>query len=405
VGIRDWPAAVKPPLAASRIDREAQRDFLPRLRPQGAAHGPFEFPPRAFTVAPPRRAAEEALRAFLFAGAAVFAIAGVWFIGREFRVAFTPTTATTGSSSEAAAHAGYPRSATLPGGVQFELPAPARRIVATTARAVEFLADLCEPERLVGFPDQALEYATLDAAMEAALAPATRFYAYAAEPVLRLAPDLVVADLWQSADTHGRLRASGVPLLILPELVGWDDVRTTLLALGTLLDRDAIASALVADGEARMAALAARGVPRQRAMVYSNFGAKGFSAGAGTSIHEIMVLAGLANVVAEDGGRGHLDMTFEQLLRIDPDVIIVSEPLAIPAAHTGDRGGASAALLLAEPSLAGLRAVRERRIVALPAGLFASNSHRMVRAAEVLATAVEALPAVGGSPVGSAPGR
>lgn len=296
--------------------------------------------------------------------------------------------------------AGYPRSAQFPGGLEFQLGARPTRLVATTARAIDFLAALCDPDEIAGFPEQALEYATLEPEKEAALAGAGRFYAYTAEPVLRLGPDLVVADLWQSADTHARLVESGVPLLVLPELVDWNDVRQTVLALGHLLDRDARAEALVGDTETRLAALAARAAerPRLRALTYSNFGSKGFTAGRGTSVHEILILAGLENAVAADGRDGHLEITFEELLRLDPDVIVVSAPLNTPVSHTGDRGGASEAILKGEPSLANLRAVRTGSIVVLPAGLFACNSHRMVRAAEVLSDAVADLGAsvVGG---------
>lgn len=298
-------------------------------------------------------------------------------------------------------HEGYPRSAEFPGGMRYELHSRPQRLVATTARSVDFLAALCDPSEFVGFPEQALEYATLEPEYEAALGGAGRFYSYTAEPVLRLAPDLVVADLWQSADTHGRLEEAGVPLIVLPELVEWSDVRTTLLALGLLLDREDRAQTVVRDAETRMQALVARTAdkPRLRALTYSNFGSKGFTAGQGTSVHEVLQLAGLDNAIAREGRGGHLELTFEELLRVDPDVIVVSAPLNTPVSHTGDRGGASEAILKGEPSLANLRAVRNHSIVVLPAGLFATNSHRMVKAAEVLLDAVEALTApAGGGP-------
>jgi iron complex transport system substrate-binding protein len=322
-----------------------------------------------------------------------FAVAGLalaivaWQVVEALRVGVGETDRTHRGAEE-----GYPRIVTFPDGSEFTVPARPVRIVAATSRAIDYLAALCEPERIVGFPEQALEYATLDPAQEAALSGATRFHAYVAEPVLRLQPDLVVADVWQSADTHARLRASRIPHLVLPQSLTWSDARALLLALGRVVDREEVAERLVSDGDARIATLAeaVKGRVRLRAVAYSNFGAQGFSAGSGTSIHEIIELAGLENAVAADGGVGHLDMTFERLLRLDPDVIVVSAPLNAPSAHTGDRGGASEAILLGEPGLAGLRAVRDRRIVALPAGLFATASYRLVHAAETLAALVEA---------------
>ena len=415
VKVRDWPATVSRPLAASRIAR-ARRPNLhapsaARCPPMGLPHihrptsaptsartpfwdgGPVRDRPRSTARSTVRGTVPSAVVLLMLAAVLVLGFLG--FLLRDALEGEHPT-----ASEPLEIQVGYPRTAEFPSGMRFELRSRPKRLVATTARSVDFLAALCDPHEIVGFPEQALEYATLEPAYEAALNDTVRFYAYTAEPVLRLAPDLVVADLWQSADTHGRLQESGVPLLVLPELVNWSDARATLLALGHLLDREERAAAAVRDAEARMQALAARADsrPRLRALTYSNFGSKGFTAGRGTSVHEILELAGLENAIAREGRGGHLELTFEELLRLDPDVIVVSAPLNTTASHTGDRGGASESILKGEPSLANLRAVQTRSIVALPAGLFATNSHRMVRAAEVLLDAVEALesPANGG---------
>ena len=72
-------------------------------------------------------------------------------------------------------------------------------------------------------------------------------------------------------------------------------------------------------------------------------------------------------------------------------LILVSMPLHGGDGPQGDRGGASQRLLETEPSLRGLRAIAKKRIVALPASLFASGSQSIVRGAEVLAAEVDAL--------------
>jgi hypothetical protein len=59
-------------------------------------------------------------------------------------------------------------------------------------------------------------------------------------------------------------------------------------------------------------------------------------------------------------------------------------------------------VLLAEPRLASLRAVREKRIVELPPGLYACASHLVVEAAEVLVQRVDEL---GIAPVDGAGGQ
>jgi iron complex transport system substrate-binding protein len=269
---------------------------------------------------------------------------------------------------------------------------PPQRIVPASARAIDLALALVGPNRIAGLPEQAIEYSTLRE-REAEILSIPRFNAYVAEPVLELLPDLVLADPWQSADTHARLREAGVKVLVLPEASNWIETKEVIRLLGAEVKESAQAEAVIRDGDARVALLRAASGARHglRALCYSNFGAQGYTAGSGTTLHEMIVLAGLENAVALAGRAGHETMTFEDLLELDPDVIIVSRPLNAPEAHTGDRGGASEQLLLSEPSLAQLRAVVERRIVSLPAGLFASASQNIVLGAETLAHEVDQL--------------
>jgi ABC-type Fe3+-hydroxamate transport system substrate-binding protein len=129
--------------------------------------------------------------------------------------------------------------------------------------------------------------------------------------------------------------------------------------------------------------------PKLRALCYSNFGEGGSTAGSETTLDEMMRLAGLTNAAAAIGRVGHGGLDFEQLLELDPDLILCSQPLRMQAGPAGDRGGASEQLLYAEPRLAGLRAVRERRVLSLPAWLFATGSHEIVHAAEELGLRVD----------------
>ena len=93
---------------------------------------------------------------------------------------------------------------------------------------------------------------------------------------------------------------------------------------------------------------------------------------------------GLENAAARGATPGHRQITHEELLALDPDWILVSEPLRGPTGTAGDGGGASGQLLREDARLASLRAVREDAILTLPARLFGSSSLEMIRAAEVL---------------------
>ncbi|MCY3000634.1 MAG: ABC transporter substrate-binding protein [Planctomycetota bacterium] len=280
-----------------------------------------------------------------------------------------------------------------PGG---SAPAKPVRIVATSATAVDIVAALVEPGRIAGFPVQALEYSSLHAEPPQ-FAAIAKFEAYLAEPVLALRPDLVVIDPWQAPETSARLREAGVSVLALPEVRGLEDAYAALRAVAQAVGEPERAERLQGELEKRCEGLRERAAKRSgareplRALCYSNFGGAGSTAGSGTTVHAMFELVGLRNLTAERGTVGHTAATFEDLLALDPDLIVTSQPLKMGEGSSGDRGGASGKLLRTEPMLAGLRAVREDRIVALPAWLFASGSHELVTGAEKLESEVEAL--------------
>lgn len=272
-------------------------------------------------------------------------------------------------------------------------PAAAQRIVPASATALDFAAALVGLERIAGVPEQALEYSLVWEREAAAVARLPRFDAYLAEPVLAVRPDVVVADPWQAPDTTARLREAGVAVITLSPVATYADARANLERLGAALAREDVARARIAELDARVAALESAQGPRRslRALAYANFGAAGSTAGAGTTIGEVFRLAGLRNAAAEAGRRGHGALSFEELIALDPDLIVTSRPLSMGEKGAGDRGGASERVLLHEPSLAGLAAVRARRVIALPARLYATGSHELVAAAEALAAEVDRL--------------
>lgn len=259
------------------------------------------------------------------------------------------------------------------------------RVVPASATAVDIVTALVGPERIAGFPVQALEYSTLHDERPP-FDELPRFEAYLAEPVLALRPDLVVIDPWQAPETTQRLREAGVAVHALPEVSDLEGALAALDGVAHALREPRAGAALANELRARAAALRERAArrPTLRALCYSNFGGAGSSAGSGTTLHAMMELVGLVNLTAERGARGHVGTSFEDLLALDPDVIVVSQPLKMDEGPSGDRGGASERLLRGESSLAGLRAVREARIIALPAWLFATGSHELVRGAEAL---------------------
>lgn len=282
------------------------------------------------------------------------------------------------------AGADFPRTVELPDGANLTLAVPPERVLLANAAAVDMVTLLVGSERLAAIPEQAFRYSRL-ADAPAGFEDVATFTRFDAETVLSFEPDLVVCDPWATVETVARLRELGVAVLTVPQVTRLDDVLATLRVLGEVLGAEDAAERIHADVSARVAELRRRAGARAglTALSYSNAGAGGWSAGAETTNHELMELAGLTNLTAVAGRVDHVRISFEELIAHDPDFIVVGD------VRPGAEEGASAEFLYNEPALADLRAVRERRVLIVPTRLFAASSQELVSGAEALAAAVD----------------
>jgi iron complex transport system substrate-binding protein len=259
---------------------------------------------------------------------------------------------------------------------------PGLRVVPANAGAADLLALLLPPERVAALPSPVAEYGSPTLTRgEWALRP--RYASYTAEDVLAFSPDLVVAHAWQSADTAERLREAGVQVLVLELPRSWSDIVAAIERIAAVVGRATEAAHLRDQLAQRRVRLGqrARAFAGARALSYSNLGAGGWAAGSGTTADILFELAGLEN--AARSLEGHQPIDLETLLRLDPDWIVVGTTSGEPGAAP------TASYLLAEQTLAGLRAIRERRVVELDPHLFSTSSTELLAAAEALCSALE----------------
>ena len=275
------------------------------------------------------------------------------------------------------------------GGLEAVQPSPPlsgrpERIVPANVAAAEYLCALVGLERIAGLPEQVSDFSSLSGADQERWTTLPRFARYEAERLIALEPDLVVTFEWQAATTTQLLRSEGIPVLVLPSGESYDDVRGTLQLLRELLEADPAAEREVAALDARVDALRASAGPRRdlRVLVYSNTGTGGWAPGSRTTSHAMVELAGMRNAAAEAGIEGHGKVDFERFLVIDPDVIVVNELVV-------GQGSASKDAVLEAKPLATLQAVREDRILVMPAALMSADSPELVTAAERLAAGVD----------------
>lgn len=240
-----------------------------------------------------------------------------------------------------------------------ELPARISRVAPAGPPAAVLLYALA-PEKMLGWPRApSAEQKALLAAPYRDLPELGRLTGRSAtanvEEILTLRPDLIL-DAGVVNATHASLadrvqEQTGVPYVMLDG--AFASSAATLRTLGHMLGAEAQAARLAEYAERTFAMLAAR-AEAEGPRIYYGRGADGLETGLDGAIStELIGLVGARNVAAE-AGRGELaQISPEQLLAWNPDVILAQFP-------------SFRASLLSEPRWSMLKAVRARAVFVPP---------------------------------------
>lgn len=140
-----------------------------------------------------------------------------------------------------------------------------------------------------------------------------------AEEVFLMRPDLVLAGTYTAKATVALLKKLGFHVEQFAPATSFEDVRTNLKRMGTLLGREQRAAELVAEIDRGLAELAATTVPAKTVMLYY---ANSYTSGSGTLADAIVKAAGLVNLGDKLGYTGLTRLPLELLVSADPDLIM-----------------------------------------------------------------------------------
>lgn len=192
------------------------------------------------------------------------------------------------------------------------------------------------------------------------------------EALAGVGPDLVIVGGRSATQREAVAQvAPAIDMTIGPDLVG--DVRARVTAYGTLLGKEAEAEALVAALDDRLAAVAAAGEGKGRALIVLTNGPKLSAYGHGSRFGWILDVTGLQDVAGEfapaegETGASHGNsISHEYIAEHDPDWLIVLDR----GAAIGE-DGPSAAATLANPLVEGTTAWQKGQVIYLsPAVLY-----------------------------------
>ncbi len=174
------------------------------------------------------------------------------------------------------------------------------------------------------------------------------------EQIVRFEPDLVLASRLTPKPLSARLRRLGIRVYTLPPVTDIDRLRRNLRTLGGLLGTPGKARQLIRRLDRRIAGLtrhAATG-PRLRVLTYYP---GGWTRNGGTLLNHLLRRAGMQHALPASR-QGWSSVSLEQLLRLDPALLILVRP--------DSRTPSLATQLFRHPALKRYR--RQRRLLSIP---------------------------------------
>ena len=201
--------------------------------------------------------------------------------------------------------------------------APYQRIVSLSTISDHALLGLVEPERLVAVTEYTARHPVAWRFGERPTVSSSG----ALESVLSLRPDLVIVTLYADEAYLARLRENGIQVFDLGDMRGVETTRASIRALGALLDVRERAAAFIRSYDRELAALDA--MVQESDLVpgiyLSVYGDTFFGATANTSYADTLRLGGVRDLAAERGFVDWPQYTAEQLLELDPPLIVTLE--------------------------------------------------------------------------------
>ena len=196
-----------------------------------------------------------------------------------------------------------------------------------------------------------------------------------AESLLSVQPDLVLIPNWMSPDAIGEMRNMQIPVYVYKTPTTVEEAKATIHEIAELLhasDESMIAS-MDADLKTVEDLANKHTGPRPVVAFYSQFGLNG---GKGSTFDDMCKYMKVTNAAAELGLGAYDNGTREDLIRMNPDVIIIPS-----ASYTSDGyKPASADQLYSDPALQGVKAIANHRVFLVDSAQIMSYSQFMIRA-------------------------
>lgn len=267
-------------------------------------------------------------------------------------------------------------------GTVIEFSEKPKRIVSMGIGSDEILLELVEPERIA-----ALTYLADDAGISSVSVKAQvikgRVQRNNLEAILSYAPDLVVAPDWDGIDFVGQLRSAGIKVYVHKTPNTMQEIKANIAELAAAVGEDEQGYLLQQQMDERLSAIwskVGKIKPEQRKKIValSFMGPMGIK---GSSFDDMCHYANIINAVENLDIPRNAAFSEEQMLLLDPDIILVPSWDYSGTKNTGE----FQRQIMTNEAYQGIKAIRNHQVVQVHDRYLYSTSQYAVNAVEELA--------------------
>ncbi len=206
-----------------------------------------------------------------------------------------------------------------------------------------------------------------------------------AEKIIALQPDLVLVDTWQDANIVKQLRDANLNVIVTNTLTNVDQQKEMLRLLGNITNNAAKAEDIVNWMEQKLKAVSDKlaGLKEDQRLTIIDYSEMGSTSGKDTNFDDVVTRAGLINPVSKEGLAGWPELSKEMIVKYNPDIICLPSWY-----YDGKISRDSLSKSIREDkSLAGVKAVKNNRLITIPYNHMTTTSQYSVLGIEDMAKA------------------
>lgn len=278
----------------------------------------------------------------------------------------------------------YPLTLKDANGTEVTIAAKPTKIVCLPLGACEMLLSLVDKSRIAAMTNYVDDPAVSNVADT--VKGVGKRLDFNAERIIAIQPDLVLADTWQDKNILKQLRDSGISVFVVNSPKNVDEQKEMLKLLGQVTDSTANAEEVTAWMEQKLKAVSDKlaGLKEEQKLSIIDYSEMGSTSGKDTNFDDVVTRAGLTNPVAQAGLTGWPQLSKEMIIKYNPDIISVPSWFYDTSKTTPEGLKKS---ISQDKSLAGVKAVKNNRLILIPYNHLSTTSQYSVLAVEDMAKA------------------